>query len=136
MVQIGRYTGPNRGLSQVGADYFSGADTKGGALLQGIANAVLSGAGEGIDIIRDIYNTGNYAMGQIRKAPDVKDVVVGTAKYLASPSASAIEEQKTRTIKIIKSFWCTSKYTPPDKSGGMGMDVEDFPEDINELIKI
>lgn len=136
MVQIGRYTGPNRGLSQVGADYFSGADTKGGALLQGIANAVLSGAGEGIDIIRDIYNTGNYAMGQIRKAPDVKDVVVGTAKYLASPSASAIEEQKKQEqLKLLSPFGALQKYTPPDKSGGMGMDVEDFPEDINELIK-
>ena len=57
MVQIGRYSGPKRGLSQVGADYFSGADTKGGALLQGIANAVLSGAGEGIDIIRETKKT-------------------------------------------------------------------------------
>jgi len=113
MVQIGRYTGPNRGLSQVGADYFSGADTKGGALLQGIANAVLSGAGEGIDIIRDIYNTGNYAMGQIRKAPDVKDVVVGTAKYLASPSASAIEKQKKQEqLKLMRPFGPLQQYTP------------------------
>tara|TARA_Y100001937_G_scaffold126295_1_gene195220 strand:- start:2 stop:1729 length:1728 start_codon:yes stop_codon:yes gene_type:complete len=136
MVEIGRYSGHGRGLSQVGADYFSGADTKGGALLQGIANAVLSGAGEGIDIIRDIYNTGNYAMGQIRKAPDVKDVVVGTAKYLASPSASAIEKQKKQEeLKLLSPFGALQKYTPPDKSGGMGMDVEDFPEDINELIK-
>tara|TARA_R100000700_G_C3175541_1_gene150410 strand:- start:686 stop:2533 length:1848 start_codon:yes stop_codon:yes gene_type:complete len=120
MVEIGRYSGHGRGLSQVGADYFSGADTKGGALLQGIANAVLSGAGEGIDIIRDIYNTGNYAMGQIRKAPDVRDVVVGTAKYLASPSASAIEKQKSaieeqkkqEELKLMRPFGLLQQFNP------------------------
>ena len=113
MVQIGRYSGPKRGLSQVGADYFSGADTKGGALLQGIANAVLSGAGEGIDIIRDIYNTGNYAIDQINKAPDSSDIVRGAVKYLASPSASAIEKQKKQEeLKLMRPFGPLQQYTP------------------------
>jgi len=94
MVQIGRYSGPGRGLSQAGANLFSGAETKGGSLLQGLGNLIASGGGEAIDIIRDIYNTGNYAMGQINKAPTPSDIVVDTAKYLVSPSASAIEKIK------------------------------------------
>ena len=74
MVQIGRYTGPKRGLSQVGADYFSGADTKGGALLQGIGNAILSGGGEAIDILRDVYGAGNLATDLLGKIPGPEDV--------------------------------------------------------------
>jgi hypothetical protein len=113
MVQIGRYSGPGRGLSQAGANLFSGAETKGGALLQGLGNLIASGGGEAIDIIRDIYNTGNYAMGQINKAPTPSDIVVDTAKYLASPSASAIEKQKKQEqLKLMSPFGALQQYTP------------------------
>jgi hypothetical protein len=141
MVQIGRYSGPGRGLSQVGADYFSGADTKGGALLQGIANAVLSGAGEGIDIIRDIYNTGNYAIDQINKAPDSSDIVRGAAKYLASPSASAIEKQKKQEqLKLMRPFGPLQQFNPysdDDYELGIGMDdtVQKQLDELNKNLK-
>ena len=96
MVQIGRYTGPKRGLSQVGADYFSGADTKGGALLQGIGNAILSGGGEAIDILRDVYGAGNLATDLLGKIPGPEDVLSSalgsTYNYLTSPSASALKK--------------------------------------------
>ena len=113
MVQIGRYSGPGRGLSEAGANLFSGAKTKGGSLLQGIGNAIASGSGEAIDIIRDIYNTGNFAMDQAKKIPTPGDVVVDTAKYLASPSASALEEQKKQEeLKLMRPFGPLQKYTP------------------------
>jgi len=113
MVQIGRYSGPGRGLSEAGANLFSGAKTKGGSLLQGIGNAIASGSGEAIDIIRDIYNTGNFAIDQANKIPTPGDVVVDTAKYLASPSASALEEQKKQEeLKLMRPFGPLQKYTP------------------------
>ena len=113
MVQIGRYSGPGRGLSEAGANLFGGAKTKGGSLLQGIGNAIASGGGEAIDIIRDIYNTGNFAMDQAKKIPTPGDVVVDTAKYLASPSASALEEQKKQEeLKLMRPFGPLQQYTP------------------------
>ena len=121
---IGRYSGPGRGLSQAGANYFTGAETKGGALAQGIGNALLSGAGEGVDILRDIYGAGTAGVNLLGKIPSPTDVALETAKYLASPSKVGLEEQKKQeALKLMRPFGPLQQI--PDPYEGLLDDYED-----------